>query len=55
MGQASIGGIDQLVSWTKRPEDGIKVLLGTATYRKTFDLPQTLQGRGQHLALDLGE
>jgi hypothetical protein len=30
---------DQLVSWTTRPEPGIKFYSGTATYEKTFDLP----------------
>jgi hypothetical protein len=43
------------VSWTQRPEDGIKYFSGTAIYHKTFDLPQTLQGQGKHLALDLGD
>jgi hypothetical protein len=46
---------DQLVNWTQRPEDGIKYFSGTATYRKTFDLPETLRQPGQHLTLDLGD
>jgi hypothetical protein len=46
---------DQLVSWTHRPEAGIKYFSGTATYRKTFDLPEALRGPGQHLRLDLGD
>jgi hypothetical protein len=46
---------EHLVSWTQRPEEGIKYFSGTATYRKTFDLPETLCRPGQHLALDLGE
>jgi hypothetical protein len=46
---------EQLVSWTQRPEEGIKYFSGTATYRKTFDLPETLRRPGQHLTLDLGD
>jgi hypothetical protein len=46
---------EQLVSWTQRPEDGIKYFSGTATYRKAFDLPEALRGPGQRLTLDLGE
>jgi hypothetical protein len=30
----------ELISWTKRPENGIKYYSGKATYRKTFDLVQ---------------
>jgi len=44
-----------LQSWTTRPEDGIKYYSGTATYRKTFDLPAALQGAHTRVALDLGE
>jgi len=43
---------DKLEDWTKRPEDGIKWYSGTATYRKTFDLPESA---GKKLFLDLGE
>jgi hypothetical protein len=46
---------DQLINWTQRPEEGIKYFSGTATYRKTFDLPETLRQPGQHLTLDLGD
>jgi hypothetical protein len=30
---------DRLVSWTSRPEPGIRFYSGTAAYRQTFDLP----------------
>lgn len=46
---------DQLISWTRRPEEGIRYYSGTATYRKTFDLPvASLQTQGRIL-LDFGE
>jgi hypothetical protein len=44
-----------LLSWTKRPEDGIKFYSGTATYHKSFDLPPALRGSHARVALDLGE
>jgi len=44
---------DQLVSWTNRPEEGIRYYSGTATYRQTFDLPEAL--RAGSVLLDLGE
>jgi len=44
-----------LISWTERPEKGIKFYSGKATYRKTFDLPPGLAGAGRRVALDLGE
>jgi len=45
---------DSLVSWTQRPEDGIRFYSGTATYRKTFDLPESVRKKGDRLWLDLG-
>ncbi|HVM50781.1 MAG TPA: glycosyl hydrolase [Candidatus Acidoferrum sp.] len=46
---------DELTSWAARPEPGIKYFSGTATYRKSFDLPEALRPPGRHVALDLGE
>ena len=45
----------QLVSWTERPEEGIKYYSGTATYRKSFDLGKALQGTQKRISLDLGD
>ena len=45
---------DRLVSWTERPEPGIKFFSGIARYQKTFDLPQDVFTRGTCLELDLG-
>jgi hypothetical protein len=42
-----------LVSWTTRPEPGIKHYSGTAVYRKQFDLPENLNST-RPLWLDLG-
>ena len=44
---------EDLVDWTKRPEDGIRHYSGTATYSSTFQLPKSAQP-GQRLWLDLG-
>ncbi len=42
-----------LDDWTRRSEEGIRFYSGTATYRKTFDLP-SLDTRHSTLFLDLG-
>ncbi|MGE5611868.1 MAG: glycosyl hydrolase [Bacillota bacterium] len=52
-GPASVQ-FEQLVSWPTRPEPGIRYYSGTATYRKTFDLPAELRGTGHNVWLDLG-
>jgi hypothetical protein len=44
---------EELVSWTDRPEEGIRFYSGTATYRTTLTVPDALVGRP--LALDMGE
>ncbi len=44
----------ELADWTKRPEDGIRFYSGTATYRQTFDLPDSLPAPSRQLVLDLG-
>ncbi len=41
---------DKLVSWSERPEEGIRHFSGSATYETTFDAPAA-----DHLELDLGE
>ena len=46
---------NSLVSWTERPEPGIKFYSGTATYTKTFELPNSKsETRNAKLFLDLG-
>jgi hypothetical protein len=45
----------ELVSWTRRTEEGVRYYSGTATYRKSFDLPAPLLNRQRRIALDLGE
>ncbi|WP_205411373.1 glycosyl hydrolase [Mucilaginibacter pineti] len=50
----------ELISWTQRPEEGIKYYSGTATYTKSFDLNKTANRKNkgkikpERLFLDLG-
>lgn len=47
---------NELVSWSERPEEGIKFFSGTAVYQKTFDVPaKTLPLTGGRVWLDLGD
>ena len=46
---------DSLVSWTTRPEPGIKFYSGTATYEKTFDWKLETGNRKAEIFLDLGD
>jgi hypothetical protein len=45
---------DSLQDWTTRPEEGVKFYAGTATYRKTFDLPDGAGTDSGPLYLNLG-
>ena len=45
---------EKLDDWTARPEDGIKYYSGTATYRKTFDVPPPLAQGTDRVYLNLG-
>ena len=48
---------DRLVSWTDRPEDGLRVYSGKATYRTSFNLPaqSAIGNRQSALRLSLGQ
>ncbi|MCX6623685.1 MAG: hypothetical protein NTY38_21975 [Acidobacteria bacterium] len=45
---------EKLVSWTDRPEAGIRYYSGAATYDVSFDVPATSLTSELHLELDLG-
>jgi len=47
--------LDNLVSWTAYPDEGVKYFSGTATYRKALEAPQTWFRSGAKLVLDLGK
>jgi len=42
---------DQLVDWTKRPEEAIKYYSGIAVYKKTFDIQSKSENQKMVLAL----
>ena len=46
---------DNLISWTTRPEFGIKYFSGTGTYVKQFKVAAGLLAKGRRIVLDLGE
>ncbi len=45
----------RLVSWTERPEPGIRFYAGTATYTTTFDLPASSSNPASGIFLNLGD
>ena len=47
--------LDKLISLSDHPDAGVKYFSGTATYRATFDAPQSLFGSDRTLMLDLGD
>ena len=46
---------DSLISWTESKQDGIRYFSGSATYHKTFSVPQELAADGVRVWLDLGK
>ncbi len=46
---------ERLMSWTEHPQEAIRCFSGTATYRRTFDLPADRLGDGRSVLLDLGQ
>jgi len=46
--------LDQLISWTDCPQDGVKYFSGTATYTKQIEAPVAWFQPGATLVLDLG-
>jgi len=45
---------EKLEDWTKRPELGIRYYSGTASYRSTFELSETMRSSPGRIYLDLG-
>lgn len=47
--------LEELISWTDHPIDGVKHFSGTATYHKTVNIPDEWLREGHSVILDLGE
>jgi len=47
--------LEKLVSWSEHPDDGVRHFSGTATYRKTLDIPDASFPKNGRLVLDLGD
>jgi hypothetical protein len=45
----------ELVSWTRRAEEGIRYFSGAADYRREIDVPAEWLGKGRKVFLDLGD
>jgi hypothetical protein len=54
LGAPESAKLDELISWTKHDDAGVKYFSGTATYAKQIDIPQALLQKGTVLMLDLG-
>ena len=46
---------DKLVSWTRRPEPGVRAFSGTAEYRGRFHVDAEMLGPDRRVMLDLGQ
>ena len=54
LGALESATFDRLLSWTARPEPGIKYFSGAATYSKTMQLPPGMLSSTRRIFLDLG-
>ncbi len=55
LGAPPSAGFSELVSWTQRPEAGIRYFSGTATYTREFEVSAEHLGLGREGWLDLGD
>lgn len=46
--------LEKLISWSEHSDPGVKYFSGTATYRKSFDVPEAMLTAGNKIYLDLG-
>jgi hypothetical protein len=53
-GAPRMTSFDKLHSWTESDDEGIRFFSGIATYRKTFEVPESLASRNR-LFLELGD
>ena len=53
-GGPETASLEQLDSWSKNPEAGVRYYSGTATYVKPFEMEPPLLQAGRKLYLDLG-
>ena len=54
LGAPATAEFDHLMSWTESADAGVKYFSGTATYRKTVEIPGADFGAGRKIFLDLG-
>ena len=55
MGAPSKTTFDELLSWSKHPEQSIKYYSGAAVYRKDISISKEMLGKNKKLKLDLGK
>jgi hypothetical protein len=47
--------LPKLISWSEHPDNGVRYFSGTATYRKTIEVPEAMLGESRRIYLDLGK
>ena len=54
-GAPALASFDQLISWTDRPEDGIKYFSGTGEYTNTVEITKAMIDKKITVMIDLGK